>query len=343
MDQRIAETRTSDGVRIAYATSGHGRPLVYVSGWLTHLELSWSLPSERAFYEALSDGRTLVRYDKPGCGLSDRGRFPDYGLEQELEALQAVVDTVGRRRVDLFGASVGAAVAAAWAAANAGRVDRLVLYGGWAHGAAVASPEIREHVMGLVREHWGLGSDLLADLFATEADTSMRTAFAHYQRQAASPATACTMLSLAYSLDVRGLLAGVEAPTLVLHRQHDRAAPVAEGSALAEAIPGARFTVVPGRSHLPYVGDFGPLIEATRDFLGLPQLPDPPTGRLTARQMEVAALVADGLTNREIGDRLGIVERSAEAHVERIRLKLGLRSRAQLAAWYATAEQPELG
>ena len=55
---------------------------------------------------------------------------------------------------------------------------------------------------------------------------------------------------------------------------------------------------------------------------------------LTARQAEVAALVAQGLTNRDIGVRLGVTERSAESHVERIRLRLGFRSRSQIAAWH---------
>ncbi|HUL25342.1 MAG TPA: helix-turn-helix transcriptional regulator, partial [Streptosporangiaceae bacterium] len=55
---------------------------------------------------------------------------------------------------------------------------------------------------------------------------------------------------------------------------------------------------------------------------------------LTSRQREVAALVTEGLTNREIGQRLGIDERSAEGHVERIRIRLGFRSRAQIAAWW---------
>jgi DNA-binding CsgD family transcriptional regulator len=58
-----------------------------------------------------------------------------------------------------------------------------------------------------------------------------------------------------------------------------------------------------------------------------------PTG-LTARQAEVAALVAEGLTNRQLAERLGITERSAESHLERIRLRLGFSSRAQLAVWY---------
>src|SRR3954464_13752312 len=96
MGQRIAMTPAPAGARIAYAVTGSGPPLVYVSGWLGHLELSWALPAERAYYEALADGRALIRYDKPGCGLSERtvsdaSRPAAYSMEQELDALRAVV------------------------------------------------------------------------------------------------------------------------------------------------------------------------------------------------------------------------------------------------------------
>ncbi len=66
MEQRLGSTRTPDGIEVAYATAGHGRPLLFVGGWLSHLELSWALPAERAFLESLAQGRTLVRYDRPG-------------------------------------------------------------------------------------------------------------------------------------------------------------------------------------------------------------------------------------------------------------------------------------
>jgi len=59
---------------------------------------------------------------------------------------------------------------------------------------------------------------------------------------------------------------------------------------------------------------------------------------LTRREREVAELVAQGLTNREIGARLFISERTAESHVEQIRGKLGFHTRAQIAAWVAGNE-----
>ncbi|WP_433303359.1 alpha/beta fold hydrolase [Actinoplanes sp. CA-030573] len=333
MGQRIAMTTSPAGVPIAYATVGAGPPLVYVSGWLGHLELSWALPAERAYYEALADGRTLIRYDKPGCGLSGPITRP-YTMEHELDALTAVVAAAGADRFDLAGASMGAAVAATWAATHPTTVSRLVLYGGWARGADVAAPEVRRHVLGLVGEHWGLASDLLADVFAPDADQATRAAFRRYQRESADAHTAQAMLAAAYDLDVVDLLPRIEARTLVVHRERDRAAPIEQGRRLADGIPGARFEVVPGRSHLPYIGDTRPLTGAIRKFLGLRERHRGAAPTLTARQREVAALIAEGCTNREIGERLGIAERSAEAHVERIRYRMDFRSRAQIAAWY---------
>jgi pimeloyl-ACP methyl ester carboxylesterase/DNA-binding CsgD family transcriptional regulator len=330
--QRIAETEAG----IAYAVSGSGPPLVYVSGWLSHLEMSWAFPPERAFYEALADGRTLIRYDKPGCGLSAPAGPGPHTMERELDALRSVVAAAGLERFDLMGISVGAAAAVAWAAGQPRSVSRLVLYGGWAYGPDIAEPPIRRHVLGLVREHWGLASDLLADIFAPDTDGPARAAFARYQREGASAATACSMLEFAYGIDVRALLPRVAAPTLVVHRDRDRAAPRAEGRRLADGLPAASFVEVPGRSHLPYVGDWPALTRPIRRFLGLPPRHRGAAPTLTARQREVAALIAEGRTNREIAERLGIAERSAEAHVERIRLRMDFRSRAQIAAWFVS-------
>jgi DNA-binding CsgD family transcriptional regulator len=141
------------------------------------------------------------------------------------------------------------------------------------------------------------------------------------------------LLALSYELDVSDLLAAVRTPTLIVHRDGDRAAPIAQGAALAAGISGAELVRLPGRSHLPYAGDRDELVRVVRRFLGLPA-PRRRPDAITARQREVAALVSEGCTNREIATRLGIDERSAEGHVERIRLRLGFRSRAQIAAWY---------
>jgi len=179
-----------------------------------------------------------------------------------------------------------------------------------------------------------LGSDVLADIFAPSADAATRAAFTAYQRAAAEPATVRALLELAHTLDLTELLPEIGAPTLVVQREEDRAAPYAQAEKLAAGIRGARLVPLPGRDHLPYVGDADALADTVRGFLGL-STGRPPGGVLTPRQREVAALVAQGLSNREIAERLVITERSAESHVERIRIRLGFRSRAQVAAWVA--------
>jgi pimeloyl-ACP methyl ester carboxylesterase len=331
VEQRLDQAVSADGTVVAYASVGRGRPVVYVMGWLTHLELSWELPAERALYEGLAQGTRLVRYDRAGCGLSAAVDRPP-SLAFELEQLAAVAATVGEP-FDLMGTSMGAPVAVAWAAAHPDTVRRLVLYGGWARGEELSPPAVRDHVLGLVESHWGLGSEVLTDIFAPDADRSIRAGAARYQRACSTAATARALLALSYELDVSDLLGRVRAPTLVVHRVGDRAAPVAQAHTLAGGIDGAELVLLPGRSHLPYAGDRDELVRVVRRFLGLS------VGRrradgLTARQREVAELVSEGRTNREIATRLGIDERSAEGHVERIRLRLGFRSRAQIAAWF---------
>lgn len=339
MQQRISRTAIADGTELAFATVGEGRPLLVVSGWVSHLQLSWEVPEERAFLESLAQGCLLVRYDRAGCGLSGPSNRPP-SLEFEVEQVSAVARTLGPEPIDLLGMSMGAPIAAAWAAANPERVRRLVLYGGWASGPALSPPAVRDHLLGLVEAHWGLGSDVLTDIFAPDAHATTRELFGRYQRASSDAANARALLALSHTLDVTDVLGRVRAPTLVVHRAHDRAAPLAQAEALAAGIPDAHLAVLPGRSHLPYVGDTHQLVATIRRFLGL-RASRRGAGTLTARQNEVAALIAEGRTNREIAERLGIDERSAEGHVERIRLRLGFRSRAQIAAWYtAQADRP---
>jgi len=337
LEQQLFSTRTPGGAEVAYARAGQGPPLLFVGGWLSHLELSWALPAERDFLERLSRGRTLIRYDRPGCGLSDRVLAGEPSLEQELEVVAAVLADAGVARTDVVASSLGVPLMASWAARNPATVDRLVLHGGWARGADVGAPEVLAQIEGLVEAHWGLGSDLLTDIFAPDATPGTRAALSTYQQEASSAETAAALLALCHRIDVTDELAGVQAPTLVVHRERDRAAPLDQARRLAEGIAGARLEVLPGRSHLVFDGDTEPLIGAVRTFLGLPVEASPRAPGLTARQREVAALVAEGLTNREIGARLGIDERSAEGHLERIRLRLGLRSRAQVAAWWVAS------
>jgi len=336
VEQQLGTAALEDGTVIRFAVAGKGPVAIYVPGWVSHLELGWALPAERRFYEGLATGRTLVRYDRPGSGLSEATSRTDV-VEVELEVLRVVAQAVEADRFDLIGASFGAPLAVKWAAQHPESVSRLVLYGGWVHGDAVATPAVREHVLGLVEQHWGFASDVLTEIFAPDADAGFRATFSRYQRESASAATARQLLAACYGLDVADDLARITAPTAVMHRQDDRAVPIREGERLAAGIDGATLTVLPGRTHVPFAGDAHALLNAMRRGLALPPLDRATEPTVTPRQRQVAKLVAQGWSNRQIATELVITERSAESHVERIRARLGFRSRAQIAAWYAAA------
>jgi pimeloyl-ACP methyl ester carboxylesterase/DNA-binding CsgD family transcriptional regulator len=336
--RQIRFCATPSGVRIGYATVGGGPPLVVPAAWIGHLGLSWQDPAIRAFYAPIAAARTVIQYDKPGCGLSDP--WPRrQTVDTDLEVLRAVADHLGLARFDLLGVSMGAPVSVAFAARHPERVASLVLYGGFADGRDIATPPVRAAMVDMVRAHWGLGSDVLADVFLPDASAEDRASFAALQRGSATAALAADLLVQCYETAVDDLLDRVTARTLVLHRRDDRAIPYRLGRDLAARIPGARLVSLAGRSHFPHAGDAAAPVREILEFLGAPRPRAAPgtsaRAALTPRQLQVAALVADGLTNRQIGGRLGIEERSAEGHVERIRQRLGVTSRAQIAAWWA--------
>ncbi|HEX6468837.1 MAG TPA: alpha/beta fold hydrolase [Streptosporangiaceae bacterium] len=319
-------------VRVAYATVGRGPALVLPAAWIGHLELQWQDPAIRRFLLPLAGRRTVVQYDKPGCGLSDA--WPErQTLDSAVEVLRGVVDHLELDSFDLLGISEAGAVSLAFAARYPDRVGRLVVYGGYADGSQIATPDVRTAVIGMVRAHWGLGSDVLADLFVPDASAETRAHFARQQRYSATGEFAGELLAQCYETRVDDILDRVRTPTMVLHRRDDRAIPYPLGRDLAARVPGARLVSLPGQSHFPYVGDSASVVRAILEFLG--ETVDTVPSGLTPRQLEVAALVAEGLTNRQIAQRLGIEERSAEGHVERIRLRLGVTSRSQIAAWWA--------
>jgi pimeloyl-ACP methyl ester carboxylesterase/DNA-binding CsgD family transcriptional regulator len=328
---------TPNGTRIAYTSTGTGPALLVPAAWISHLELLWQDRAYRAFFLPLAAARTVVQYDRPGCGLSGRWPGPQ-DLDTDVEVLRTVADELELDRFDVLGISLGAPVSVAFAARFPERVDRLVLYGGFADGRHIAAPAVRAAVLDVVRAHWGLGSEVLADIFLPDGSSETKAHFARLQREAAATESAVEALAQCYEIDVSDLLGQVTAPTLVLHRREDRAIPHHAGRELAAGIPGARLVSLPGRSHFPYVGESAVVVRAILEFLGGAATGlrrDEPSPVLTPRQLQVAALIADGMTNRQIAERLGIEERSAEGHVERIRLRLGVTSRAQVAAWWA--------
>jgi pimeloyl-ACP methyl ester carboxylesterase/DNA-binding CsgD family transcriptional regulator len=331
------------GRRVAYAVTGTGPPLVAPAWWVSHLELDWNDPAFSDFWASVAEGYTLVRYDRLGVGMSDRDvREEDLTLEGDVALLCAVVDELALDTVSLVGGSSGGCAAIEFSARFPERVDQLLLYGAYADGSAITSPEVRDSIIATVRSHWGLGSRLLADIFLGDTNSAEQRRVARYQRAATSPETAAVLLELTYRNNVRSQLDQVRAPTVVVHRRGDRAIPYELGRQLAAGIPAATLIPLEGNAHFPWAGESSSVARALRSALAPPtsvgEAEGPSKVLLSGREREVLALVANGLSDQEIAQHLVLSPHTVHRHVANIRHKLGCTNRTA-----AVAEAGRLG
>jgi pimeloyl-ACP methyl ester carboxylesterase/DNA-binding CsgD family transcriptional regulator len=321
--------------RVAYSVTGSGPPLVCMLGWVSHLGVMGENPEHRRFVEALAREHTVIRYDKLGCGLSDRTRT-DFSMESEQVVLEALVQHLELENFALFGSCDSGQVAAAYAVRHPDAVSSLILYGSCARGADLAPAEVRQSLLSLVRAHWGLGSRVLADIWFPDAPAELTAMFAQLQRAAATADMAASLLDMFYRFDVADLLPMIRVPTLVAHRRGSRAVRFELGRELAALIPGAQLAAFDGRSQPIYAEGADAAASALLSFLRDQHGTKGPKvggGPLTARELEVADLIADGFTNVEIARTLGVSVRTVDAHVDHVRTKLGVRARTQIAVW----------
>lgn len=275
-DQSVHYCMAPDGVRIAYAVTGSGPPLVKTANWLNHLDLDWSGPVWGRLISGLSEHHSLVRYDERGNGLSD-WEVEDLSFEAFVRDLETVVDTLGLERFPLLGISQGCAVSIEYAARHPGRVSHLILMGGYAAGwRHVAPPEEaaqREAVITLVEHGWGQDNPVYRQIFSQtfmpSADHEVIDWFNNFQRATASPANAVRFLKAFSTIDVRHRLPDVKAPTLVLHARGDQRVPLAQGIELASVIPGASLVTLDTDNHIPLSQEpaTARIIESVNSFL----------------------------------------------------------------------------
>jgi len=280
MEQEIKFCKTADGVRIAYATVGEGRPLVKAANWLSHLEFDWDSPIWRHMLAEFARDHAFIRYDERGNGLSDWD-VPDLSFEAFVTDLEAVVDAAGLDRFPLLGISQGGAVAIDYAVRHPEKVSHLILYGayaqGWARRGSPDEIEQRRAQVTLVRLGWGKDNpafrQLWTTLYAPDATPQQAQSFNDLQRVSTSPENAVKLMNEFADIDVLHLLPQVTVPTLVLHCRDESGVPFEQGRLIAASIPGARFVPLNGRNHLLLEGDasWPNFVKEVRRFIGAEQ------------------------------------------------------------------------
>ena len=308
--QPKTEYARSGDVHIAYQCLGDGPVnLVFVPGFVSHVEHFWEDPALARFLRRLATFSRLVFFDKRGTGLSDRvseAAVPT--LEERMDDVRAVMDAVGFERAAIFAPSDAGSMAILFAATYPERTTALVLWGTFAAGAKEPAypwgmtPAERDELADHWREQWGRVVFALERFAPSKVgDDRYREWFGRLERLAASPGSAAMLARMNGDIDVRHVLPSIRVPTLVLHRRGELVVPVEEGRFIAERIPGAKLVVMDGIDHWPWLAEADSVTEEIQEFLTGTREPTEPDRVLAT------VLFTDivGSTQRaaEVGDR----------------------------------------
>ncbi len=283
----------SGDATIAYQVLGEGGlDLVVAHAWFSHMEIGWEEPRYAAFLRRLARGHRVIVFDRRGMGMSDPAP-PTVSLAERADDIRAVMDDARSQRAVLVGSCGSGPTAVALAARAPERVRGLVLFGTFARMLATAdypagwSREFFEQYKAGLEQGWTTGRGIRRSVPSAGPDESLMEWLGRLLRLSTSPAAARAILDFAATLDVRDLLAGIAAPTLVLHRRDDQWVHPDNGRYLAAHIPQARYVELDGADHWPWFGDSESVLRPIEEFLaGL--LPDPVRGYSEGRRATLA-------------------------------------------------------
>ena len=338
--QRVRYARAADGARLAWAEAGEGPVLVKAANWLSHLEYEWESPLWKHWLQFFSSHFRFLRYDERGCGLSDV-RLEGLSTDLWVSDFESVIDAAQPEwPVSLIGISQGAIACILYAIRYPERVSRLVLYGGYAHGAYLrGTPESRatyHAMMELTRAAWSDDNPTFRQVFTSRfipgATPEQLRWFNDFCLRSTTGDAAAKLLDARGKVDIEAVLGEVRVPTLVVHARDDMVVPVSEGRLLASAIPGAEFVELDARNHVLLEDE--PAWARFKDVVLQFLRPAKAAGgevfaALSARERQVLALMAEGLGNADIAERLKISDKTVRNHASNIFDKLGVWSRAQ--------------
>ena len=345
MNQNIRFCRSADGVKLAYAISGEGPPLMMSATWLSHLEHQWQSLAWRPWLEAFSREHKLLRYDSRGCGLSDRNAS-DLSFENWVRDFECVIEAASFRRFDLLATCWGGPVAIEYAARHPERVSRLILYGTYGRGRLRWNDRPKETdkarvLLDLTRLGWGRENHAFLQVWASHfqpgGTLEHLRSWCDQQRAATSAETAVRLLEIGWSVDVREAARKIKCPVLMVHPERDAVVPIDEGRMLASLIPDCRFVPLDSENHMPLADEpaWPRLLDEMQRFLAEPSTA-PVTGRnalpldkLTPRERAVLEGIAEGLNNSEIAASLELSEKTVRNHITRVFDKIGVEHRYQ--------------
>lgn len=286
MSTEQPETRyaKSGDVYIAYQVTGEGPlDLMFVPGFVSHVEASWQSSSRAKFFRRLASFSRLILFDKRGTGLSDR-TSQLFTLEQRMDDMRAVMDAVGSERAALFGISEGGPMSILFASTYPERTNALVMFGAYAKRAWAKDYPFgwkdEEWAMFFdnVESHWGTprGVDLNVWAPSVARDERACKEVAAYMRAAASPGAVRAIMQMNREIDARNVLSTVRVPTLIVHRTGDRNIRIQHARYMAERIPGAKLVELSGEDHMAWFGDSDALLGEVEQFLtGVRHDPEP--------------------------------------------------------------------
>lgn len=268
----VAWARNGD-TSIAWRAFGEGPlHLVFLTGFISHLEVILEEPGVRRFFERLAQSARVILCDRRGTGLSDRPVDP-WTLADEVGDIEAVLDAAGADRAVLLGYAPGGQLAIEFATARPERSLAVVLYAASLANTRSADlpwandPSERERRIGDMVENWGTGVNL--DVLAPSAagDERVRAWLGRLERQSMTPSGLQLLTRINASYDVRDKLEHVRVPTLILHRSDDQLIDVRHSRFAAERIAGARFVELPGVDSLIMIGDSESVVQEIEEFL----------------------------------------------------------------------------
>lgn len=348
-DSAIGFTKAGD-VTLAYQVVGEGKhPLVFVTGFVSHLEIAWEGREMAGFFNALAQHFTLILFDKRGVGLSERVNTQP-SLEDTAEDIQAIMNALNLSRVSIMGASEGGPAALLFAATHPKKVDKLILYGtmpmwirSYDYPWALSRDQYDRWLENML-SNWGQPESVGAFAPSKSEDAPFKHWWARLVRSGCTPDSMRLVLQAMREIDVRPLLSHIQAATLILHKRGDKAVPIEGGRFLAKTLAQAEFHELKGHDHWWWTEEYSPIIRAIVDFFDAtssatsslnehpPQTDALQLDTLTSREKEILGLMATGYSNQQIADELFLSHGTVKTYASSIYSKLNAANRTSAIA-----------